>query len=37
MSPSSIEQFLETWTDVAPCLLNGYIGGVHEFASYALE
>lgn len=37
MSPSSMTQFHEMWTEVAPRLLNGYIGGVHEFASYVLE
>lgn len=37
MSPSSMEQFHETWTEVAPRLLNGYIGGVHEFASFVFE
>ncbi|MBG6238883.1 phenylacetate-CoA ligase [Mycetocola sp. CAN_C7] len=37
MSPASMEQFHETWTEVMPRLLNGYIGGVHEFASYVFE
>lgn len=34
MSPSSMHAFYELWQEVGPRLLNGYVGGVHEFASF---
>ncbi|MET0933499.1 MAG: hypothetical protein ABWX56_07285 [Mycetocola sp.] len=34
MSDSSMQAFYDEWNTVRPPLLNGYIGGVHEFAAH---
>lgn len=37
MTNSSMEKFVSDWNRYRPVLLNGYVGGVHEFARFIQE
>lgn len=34
MTDESMGEFAAQWNGVGPALLNGYVGGIHEFATY---